>query len=430
MSWSNRKTRFSWCLYDWANSAFATVILAAVLPVYFVSLVPDHGAGLPLLPGHRFSAASLWGYTVSASMLLLALAAPLLGATADRHGWHKRLMLGFWLLGCAATALLAIPGPGGYLWVAVVFMVANFAFAGANIFYNAYLTILVPPAQSDRLSARGYAFGYLGGGLFLALSFAMILAYPRFGFADAAAATRCSFLLTALWWLVFALPAFYYLPAAAHPVSGSPRFSLRGTLDQFRSLLRYRDLCLFLLAFLCYNDGIQTIISVSAVFARDELRLSQGTVIGCLLMIQFVAMPGALLFARLSERIGAKRAILCSLAIFLLICLYAYRITSSAEFWILGGIIALILGGSQALSRALFSTMVPQRKSAEFFGFYTISARFAAIVGPLVFALVTDLSGSARNAILAIGLFFLIGGALLLGVNVERGRTLSSRETP
>lgn len=422
-----QKTLLSWCLYDWANSAFATVILAAVLPVYFVSLVPEGGAGLPLFGEHRFSAASLWGYAVSGSMLILALAAPLLGAHADRHARHKRMMLIFCLFGCTATALLALPGPGNYLWMVLIFMVANFAFAGANIFYNAYLTVLVPPAMSDRLSARGFAWGYLGGGLFLALSFVIILAYPRFGFTDAAAATRFSFVLTALWWLLFALPAFYYLPVAAHPASGSPRFSFRGWLKQFQQLLHYRDLSLFLLAFLCYNDGIQTIISVSAVFARDELGLSRTTIIGCLLMIQFVAMPGALFFARLSARFGALRAILCSLVIFLLVCLYAYRISTAVEFWILGGVIALVLGGSQALSRALFSTMVPSHKSAEFFGFYTISSRFAAIAGPLVFALVTDVSGSARNAILAVGLFFLLGGILLLGVNVERGRAQASR---
>lgn len=422
------RAQFSWCLYDWANSAFATVILAAVLPVYFVALVPETGAVLPFLPEHRLSAASLWGYSISLSMLGLAFAAPALGALADRRAWHKQLLILFWLGGCLATAELGFSGDQSYLFVALLFIGANFCFAGANIFYNAYLPLIAPAAQSDRLSARGFAFGYVGGGLLLALVFLLILHYDSFGFTDRGAATRFGFLMTAGWWFCFTLPTLIYLPRTTAGVAPSGyRFSLRNYINQFKQLRRYPDLTLFLFAFLCYNDGIQTIISVSAVYARGELGLGQGTIIGCFLMIQFLAMPGALLFARLSDKIGTARAILLSLATFLAVCLYAYRMESALEFWLLGAVIALILGGSQALSRSLYASLVPPAKSAEFFGFYTISSRFATIFGPLLFALVTDLSGSSRNAILSIGLFFIVGAGLLSRVQVERGRALAAR---
>ena len=420
-----RKACFGWCLYDWANSAFATVVLAAVLPVYFVSLVPETGAILPFFPEHKFSAASLWGYSISAAMLLVAVSAPALGALADRNGWHKQLMMGFWLSGCAATALLATTGTNDYLPAAIFFIISNLAFAGANIFYNAYLPLLAPVNQSDRLSARGFAYGYIGGGILLALVFLLILKFESFGFVDRGAATRFGFLLTACWWFIFALPTFIFLPKTEKVSTNQYHFSLKNYCNQFKQLLGYRDLSIFLVAFLCYNDGIQTIISVSAIYAREELQFGQGTIIGCFLMIQFLAMPGALCFARLGEKIGTARAILLSLAIFLAVCYFAYKMTESFEFWLLGGVIAIVLGGSQALSRSLFASMVPKHKSGEFFGFFSISSRFATIFGPLLFALVTDFSGSSRNSILAIGIFFIVGAILLLQVNVERGRKLA-----
>ncbi|HEY5672493.1 MAG TPA: MFS transporter [Malonomonas sp.] len=421
-----RRARFSWCLYDWANSAFATVILAAVLPVYFVSLVPEGGASLPLFGSHQFSASSLWGYSVSLSMLVLAVSAPLLGSVADRHGWHKRLMLLFCLLGCGATALLSLTTTGDYLPAAGLFILGNIGFAASNIFYNAYLPLLVPANGIDRLSARGYAYGYIGGGLLLAIVFLLILKADLFGFADRGAATRFGFLLTSAWWLLFSVPTFRYLPKTEKKPVTSKTFSLKGYFELFRQLVNYRDLCLFLFAFLCYNDGIQTVISVSAVFAREELQLDHGTIIGCFLMIQFLAMPGALLFGRLAEKIGTKRAILLSLIIFTLVCFFAYRMNSPLEFWLIGAVIAIVLGGSQALSRSLFASMVPLEKSAEFFGFFTISSRFSSIFGPLLFALIADLTGSSRNSILALGIFFILGGLLLMLVNVQRGRDLAA----
>jgi UMF1 family MFS transporter len=419
---STQKARFGWCLYDWANSAFATVVLAAVLPVYFASLVPDQGATL-FWSSHTIPATALWGYIVSFSMAVVAIAAPGLGNLADRRGWRRRLLIIFCLLGSLATCGLFFAGPGQYLLAAFLFILGNIGFAAGNIFYNAYLPDLASGHEADRLSAHGFALGYIGGGLMLLIVFLMIQKHTWFGIPDQGSATRLGFLLTGAWWFGFALPAFTWLKSV--PITTRASHTLRTPRDYlktFSDLRRYRHLGRFLIAFLLYNDGIQTIIAVSAIFAREELGLGTGTILGCFLMIQFVAMPGALLFSKLSGHFNTKRAILASLVFFTLITVYASIMKSPTEFWVLGFAVAIVLGGSQALSRSLFSTMVPKERSAEFFGFYAISSKFASIFGPLTFALLIELTGSNRIAILSLTVFFIIGIILLLGVDTEQGR--------
>ncbi len=416
------KAKFGWCLYDWANSAFATVILAAVLPVYFASLVPAQGADM-FWSSQTVPATALWGYIVSFSMTIVAILAPGLGNLADRRGWRRRLLIIFCLLGSFATCGLYFVVSGQYLLAAALFILGNIGFAAGNIFYNAYLPDLASGHEADRLSARGFALGYVGGGLMLLIVFVMIQKHTWFGIADQASATRLGFLLTGLWWALFALPAFAWLKNVR--VSSPARHALRTPRDYLKTvsdLRQYRHLGRFLIAFLLYNDGIQTIIAVSAIFAREELGLGTGTILGCFLMIQFVAMPGALIFSRLAGHINTKRAILISLVIFTAITVYAAIMKSPTEFWILGFAVAIVLGGSQALSRSLFSSMVPKSRSAEFFGFYAISSKFASIFGPLTFALLIELTGSNRIAILALAGFFIVGIILLFGVNVEQGR--------
>ena len=421
---TKKQAWFGWCMYDWANSAFATVILAAVLPVYFVSLVPEGGAPLSLFGQSRtMPASALWGYAVSLSMVLVAVTAPWLGILADRQGRRRQLLIFFALLGAVATTLLALAGPGRYLLAATLFIVANVGFAAGNIFYNAFLPALAESHEIDRLSARGFAFGYIGGGLMLLIAFAMIQGYEFLGFPDRGAATRAGFLLTGLWWAGFAIPTFRHVRDSAflHPPAPLPT-GFRGYLRTFGELRQYPDLLRFLVAYLFYNDGIQTIIVVSAIFAREELGLSQVSILGCFLMIQFVAMPGSLLFGRLAEKQGAKRAVMLSLILFIAVSAYAFTMQHDWEFWILGLVVALILGGSQAISRSLFASLVPVTKTAEFFSFYAISGKFASIFGPLLFALIADLTGSSRHAILALGIFFLIGIILLAGVDMTRGK--------
>ena len=416
------RARLAWCLYDWANSAFATVILAAVLPVYFAGLVPARGAAV-FWSSEPVAATALWGYTVSMSMAFVALTAPGLGNLADRRGWRRRLLVIFCLLGSLATCGLFFAGPGQYLLAAGLFILGNIGFASGNIFYNAYLPDLAQGHEADRLSARGFALGYIGGGLALLVVFLLISKHTLFGIPDQGTASRIGFLLTGVWWLGFAIPALAGLKgvpvtAGALHALRTPRHYLRAISD----LRQYRHLGPFLLAFLLYNDGIQTIIAVSAIFAREELGLATGTILGCFLMIQFVAMPGALLFSRLAGRFNTKRAILATLLLFTAITGYASVMRHAVEFWVLGFAVAVVLGGSQALSRSLFSSMVPKQRSAEFFGFYAISSKFASIFGPLAFALLIDMTGSNRMAILALALFFVLGILLLAGVDVEEGR--------
>ncbi len=419
---SANKAKFGWCLYDWANSAFATVILAAVLPVYFASLVPARGADL-FWSSQPVPATALWGYIVSFSMALVAIVAPALGNLADRRGWRLRLLIISCLIGALATCSLFFSGPGQYLLVAALFILGNIGFAAGNIFYNAYLPDLASGHEADRLSARGFALGYIGGGLMLLIVFLLIQQHDVLGLQDKETATRLGFLLTGAWWFGFALPAFVWLKNV--PVKSGATHILktpRDYLKTFADLRRYRDLSRFLIAFLLYNDGIQTIIAVSAIFAREELGLGTGTILGCFLMIQFVAMPGALLFSRLAGRFNTKYAIMASLILFTMIAVYASIMNSAIEFWGLGFAVALVLGGSQALSRSLFSSLVPKQRSAEFFGFYAISSKFASILGPLTFALLIELTGSNRIAILALAIFFVAGIVLLIGVDVEKGR--------
>jgi UMF1 family MFS transporter len=408
-------------MYDWANSAFATVILSAVLPVYFVALVPEEGARITFLGFSRaFKATSLWGYAVSCSMLVVAVSSPYLGSIADRLNTHRQFLFGYCLVGALATALLFFATPGRYLLAAFLFIAANIGFAGGNVFYNAFLPKLAANHELDRLSSRGFAYGYIGGGLALLLVFAMIQGYTFFGFADKGAASRAGFLLTGLWWFVFAVPTYLYVRTQAKPIlPDALHKGIRGYFRIFAQIKKYPPLLLFLLAFLFYNDGIQTIIVVAAIFAREELGLSQGTILACFLMIQFVAMPGTLLFGRIAEVSGPKRAIYLTLFLFILVTIYAYFMNHAWEFWLLAFVIAIILGGSQAVSRSFFSSLIPEGKHAEFFGFYAISAKFASVLGPFMFALIVDITGSARLSILALTVFFITGMLLLTRVKTE-----------
>ncbi len=363
------------------------------------------------------------------SMLLVALSAPYLGSWADRLGAHRGLLGGFSLFGAIATCFLYLAQGNSYILAAVLFILANIGFALANIFYNSFLPILADKKGMDRLSARGFGLGYIGGGLALALVALAIYKHQFFGLETRAMAMRLGFLFTGIWWIVFALPSFLLLGKVKYPrrMSAIPP-GLKGYLRILSEISGYRDLLLFLIAFLLYNDGIQTIIAVSAVFAREVLELSPASILGCFLMVQFVAMPGALAFGRLSEVFGAKRAVMSALILFMGVTIYAFFIDSDLEFWIMGFVVALILGGSQAASRSLFGGLIPVNRSAEFFGFYTLSGKFASILGPFIFGFIADLTGSIRIAILILNLFFLSGIMLLALVNVRRGRSMASSE--
>ena len=431
-----KKAVFAWCMYDWANSAFATTVLAAVLPVYFASLVPEQGVTIRL-GGTTFAASGsgLWGYAVSLSLLVTALCAPILGALADYSRSKKKFLLAFTLWGSMFTCLLFFVGHNDWLLCLILFVCANVGFAGSMPFYDGFLPEIAAPDEIDWISGKGYAFGYAGGGILLALHVLFITFHEAFGIADRSLSIRISLGSVGLWWILFALPLFLWVPEKRLKQQKPLAFSyvtygfvrLYNTLKQFRS---YRDLVWFLIAFLIYNDGIQTVIAMAAIFGKTALGLDTTTLIGTLLMIQFIALPGALVFAKLAKYIHAKKAIMVSLVLWIGIVTYAFFIHSALEFWILGGLVGLILGGSQALSRSLYGQLIPQDRPAEFYGFFTISAKFASVLGPLLFGLVSDISDNPRHAILSIVFFFLVGFILLGTVNVKRGRMQAKRETP
>lgn len=404
-----------WYLYDWANSAFATVILAALLPVYFAeAVVPAGGA---TLFGVNFSATSLWGYVSGISALLVFLSAPALGAMADASRARRRWLIGFFLPGALATMLLVTVGPGDVGRALWLYFAAATAFVAANIFYDSFLPGLGGPAERDRISAKGFAWGYAGGGLLFLFDLLLVQGHASVGLSKEWA-VRIALCSAGLWWGGFGLLAWRMLEEPAGAAKRPVRL-LSATWSTFRRLLARRETALFCIAYLFYNDGIQTVVKMASIYGKDELGLATGTLLGTLLMVQVIGVPGALLFGRLAGRLGTRRSLMLSLLIWLGVVILGYRMTAAWEFWLLGALVGFCLGATQALSRSFFSRHVPEGREAEYFGFYSVFAKFSAIGGPLLFAIIRQATGTARLSILALGLFFLIGLVLLAMMRKE-----------
>jgi len=406
----------SWCMYDWANSAFATTIMAAVLPPFYNTVA---GANLG---GNR--ATVYWGYTSSIAMLIIAVAAPILGAIADYSGTKKRFLGIFVSLGILATAFLYAVSTGDWLMASVLYIIGNVGFAGADVFYNSLLPHVARPDEIDQVSTKGYALGYLGGGLLLALNLAWIMFPETFGLPNAEIATRLTFVSVAVWWTIFSIPLFRRVPEPPKIAVEGPRINpvtggLRQLGQTFREISRYREVLKFLVAFWLYNDGIGTIIKMATIYG-SEIGIGQTDLIGALLLTQFIGIPCSLAFGKLAKRLGAKSSILLALGVYTLISILGYFMASAWHFYVLAVMVGLVQGGSQALSRSLFGTIIPKTKTAEFFGFYNISSKFAGIVGPFVFAVVGQLTGSSRLSIISLVFFFVAGGLMLTRVD-EKG---------
>jgi UMF1 family MFS transporter len=422
----NKKIVDSWCMYDWANSAFATTILAAVLPIFFRRV-----AASTLPAGETHLATSIWGYTAAASMLIVAAVSLLLGPVADYGSAKKRFLAAFTGIGVLSTSFLALTGRGDWPWVAVLFILGEIGFGGGEVFYDSLLPHIGGPGEFDRISVRAYAFGYLGGGILLAVNIAMIFLIPGTvleagGKPVPVLGMQLSFLSVGLWWAVFSVPLFRNVPepaAGKNKLMGVNPLAVAGERlsNTFRDLRRYKQLFLFIVAFWFYNDGIGTIIKMAAAYG-DEIGIGTFDLVGALLMIQVVGIPFSLLFGRLAGRIGAKRSILIGLGVYVLISIGGFFMTKAIHFWILAFVDGLVMGGTQGLSRSLFASLVPKEKSAEFFGFYNISGKFAGIAGPAVFALAGQLAKTSRFGILSLVGFFVIGGILLMKVDVEEGK--------
>ena len=415
---------FGWLIYDFANSAFATTILAGVLPLYFVSyVVPHEGISLGLF-GLRFktNASSLWAYSISISTLLVAIFAPVLGTIADLSHTRKKFLFTFCYLGCLCTGLLYFIKGGDYWAAIILFMLANIGFEGSNVFYNAFLRSIAQ-GEIDWISGKGFAYGYLGGGIMLAINLLIIAKYQWFGLSSKEMGMRVSFLLVGLWWAIFSIPTFFFLKEHGNVSISLRKEVYQGFLTIFKIIKRlgqHRQAARFLIAFLIYNEGIQTVIVIAIVFGAVELLLKESTLIGILLMVQFIGIPGTLFFGKLARKIGAKATLLIILNIWVLVTIYAFFMKGEIGFWVLGIIIGLILGGSQALSRSLYAMLIPSGHESEFFGFYAISQKFSAILGPLGFGIIRDITGSLRYSIIFLASFFLIGMLILNKIELRR----------
>ncbi len=491
---SSRRIVNAWVMYDWANSAFATTAMAAVLPVFF-STVAAKGSLTPV------QASSAWGLTQTIGMLFVALAAPVLGAIADYSGSKKRFLAAFAIPGILAAALMVFIGTGDWLLAIILYIIGEIGFSGSIIFYDALLPHVARSDEIDQVSARGYAMGYLGGGLLLAINILMIqmpdalgitALGARFGIDGTELATRLSLASVGLWWAIFSIPLFRHVPEpprrrldidkAENPVKGG----FARLLATFRELRLYRQLLLFIIAFWIYNDGIGTIIKMATIYGA-EIGIGQIDLIGALLLTQFVGIPFSLLFGRLPQkdnprqafylgyllynavtlpligilapRLGvtsgpvavgialanqvvafllsryvlapllaplargltAKKSILLALAVYTGVSIWGFFMATAVEFWLLAMMVGLVQGGSQALSRSMFGNMVPKARTAEFFGFYDMSSKFAGLLGPLLFAVVGQIFGSSRLSIVSLIVFFIVGGLILSRVDEEEG---------
>ncbi|MFO7653165.1 MAG: MFS transporter [Candidatus Krumholzibacteriia bacterium] len=422
---ARRRAVRAWVLYDWANSAFATTVMAALFPPFFRELAMASG----LEPA---VATAAWGYVTAGTLLVIALAAPLLGAAADRSGRTRGMLATSAAVGIVFTGLLAFIGDGQWRLAGALFAAANLGFSASIVFYESLLPRIVPAGDLDRISARGYAMGYLGGGLLLVINAFWVLQPAWFGFAGPGAAVRAAFVSVAVWWALFSLPLLRHAPRSpagpggARHDAGGVAAGLRRPLRTLAELRRYPQLLLFLVAYWIYNDGIGTIIKMATAFG-SEVGIATGHLVAALVITQFVGFPCTLFFGRLAGRIGPRRAVTAGLAVYVLISLGGYFLRSAWQFYVLAALVGTVQGGTQALSRSLFASMVPRHRSAQFFGFYSTSGKLAGIAGPLVFGAISHLTGASRISSVVMAGFFVAGGLLLARVDLEAGRAAARR---
>lgn len=432
---ARQREQRGWYWYDWADSAFQTTVLTVFLGPYLTSVAMTAAGGeegfvaflgLDLRPKAYFTS------LVTISVLLQIVTMPLVGALADHTGRKKQLLGFLAYLGAAATLGFYFVSGGRYLLGGWLFLIANVAFGAARVVYDSFLPQIAEADERDSVSSRGWAFGYLGGGLVLALNLAL---YLGGGIAEGLA-VRISLASAGLWWAIFAIIPMLRLRNRRAPHEGTAAQAVTGSIRQLgrtiAELRRYPRTLLFLVAYLLYNDGVQTVIGFSATYAEHELELDKDTQIGAILMVQFVAFGGALLLGRLAVRFGTKRTVLGSLVIWTAVVGFAYFVERGAavQFFALAFFIAIVLGGTQALSRGLFSLVIPPGREAEYFSLYQISDKGSAFLGSLVLTLALQLTDSYRTAIVSLVAFFVIGFVMLLFVDLRRAVREAGNEVP
>ncbi|MDX1645836.1 MAG: MFS transporter [Longimicrobiales bacterium] len=422
----------AWAMYDWGISAYETTIVTAVFPIYF---------GL-YVTAEDFPASAYVAFANSATIAIVAVLSPVLGAMADYAAVKKKLLGVFLAGGLLSTGALFLVGTGQWVLALVLFVLAGIGAQGSRVFYESLLPHIAEDDEIDRVSTAGYALGYLGGGVLLALNLAWILRPDLFGLpsgeglsdAQRTLPWRLALLSVAVWWLLFSIPVFRRVrePSAALEPSEVPgmnpvRVAVSRLARTFRELRSYRQAALMLLAFIVYNDGISTMQRMAAIYGAD-IGIEDTALIGAILVVQFVGIPATFAYGMLAGVLGAKRSIFAGLAVFVGISALGYFMQTATHFYALAVLVGLVQGGVQGISRSLFASLIPKHKSGEFFGFYSVFSRFAAVVGPLLFGAVAMSTGNSRNAIGFLVAFFVVGAILLAFVDVDEGRREAGRE--
>ncbi len=425
-------------MYDWANSAYSTAIVSGLLPIYFKEgVMPSEGVALF---GQTFVSATLWPAFGAVAALLVLIAAPALGAAADLASVKKRLLLSFCYMGVLNAALLSVCARGDVWQTALLYIVSQFCFVAANVFYDAFLPQIAPEGRQDWVSSKGFAYGYIGGGIQFALCLALIVGRDMFGLSEGGAVRVCM-LMTAVWWGGFALVTAFLLKetpsyeALPDRFRGAPKplaylgYGFSRSWTTARKIARMPSVLRFLIAYMIYSGGIQVVIHMATLFGTEELKMEPTGLMITLLIIQFIAFGGALLFGWMAGRLGAKRAVIVSLLGWTAAVVCAYFIQTQTQFFALAVLVGLVLGGAQALSRSLYGQMIPEQSAAEFYGFYSVFNKAPGFWGLGAFAALNHLFGF-RPAMLCVGLFFAAGMVLLAGVNEKTGEAAASADRP
>jgi len=415
-----KKSVISWAMYDWANSAFATTVMAGFFPIFFKEYWAD-----PNLPQQS---TFYLGMANSLASIIVAALAPFLGAVADRGSAKKKFLFFFAFLGVVMTGSLYMVAQGHWMQAVIFYVAATVGFSGGNIFYDSLITGVSSEKKMDFTSTLGFGLGYIGGGLLFLLNVLMFQFPAFFGISGKVMAIKLSFLSVAIWWAVFSIPLFLFVkePKAE---KGVPLFhavvegwqQLIGTLRDIRHL---KVVGLFLLAYWFYIDGVDTIIRMAVDYGKS-LGFDSGALIAALLMVQFIAFPAAILYGLFSMRIGTKKAIMIAICAYTLITVLAFFMTQKWHFFTLAACIGLFQGGIQALSRSLFTQIIPANKSAQFFGFFNMLGKFAVVFGPVMMGVITILTENVRYGILSVTVLFVAGGFLLSKVNIEEGKRVA-----
>lgn len=435
----SRSEQVGWYFYDWANSAFSTTVITTFLGPFLTALATnaaENSGGYVYPLGIPVSAGSFYPYMVSLSVVLQVFFLPVLGAVADYTNLKKQFLGLFAYIGAFATICFFFVGGDRYWLGGLLFLVANLSFGASIVFYNAFLPDLAPADDRDRISSQGWALGYLGGGLLLLFNLIFVQFVADGMGIDRLNAARICIISAGVWWALFTLIPMNRLKrreAVNKLPSGTSYFTIgfRQLGHTLREMPTLPHTLLFLVAYLLYNDGIQTVIALSADFGAQELKLDTSVLVQVILMVQFVAFIGALAFNYIAKALGTKRAIMASLVIWAGVTVYAWRFLETQwQFFAMGAVIAVVLGGSQALSRSLFSLMIPKGRESEYFSLYEVSERGTSWMGPLIFGLALQFTGSYRIAILSVAIFFAAGLTILPFVNVRRAIMEAGNEVP